>query len=473
MIGVFRKKSFNNRAESVDDYTVGDMPMQTVHIQLDKPGSETLSTASAQSQRPKETGGVSFEEQLEKALKDTSGTNTDGERISSAAESSAESEPAAADADSKSENSAVRAVNLDGKKPVGSEIRADLKAAMAADGAADTDKTGVALSELAVPAPAVDAEAAAEDSVLSAAISAQADADILTEAAADSVDAEHPMDKKTHKRDTSAQSGDPLLQAAGSGALQPETAASALPFSADGAEAEGGRKNIKLSTGTALDEKIHVTDARSAADGGVTEAGLRESNFVTSVSYGDGSADITMNLAGDSGAQAGTASAASKPGESRFASLLSSELQSNVAEFVKTGSIVLRDGNAGTINLILHPEELGNVKISLNLHDKLISGHITVASEDAYNAFKNNIDSIKQAFNASGFETAGFDLSWSGGDTGSGSQHDAQQQTAAAEMLFKHTSYADMVDDGDYAEAEFFTQKIYSDSAQIAVNIMA
>ncbi|MGI5173675.1 flagellar hook-length control protein FliK [Treponema sp. OMZ 840] len=102
--------------------------------------------------------------------------------------------------------------------------------------------------------------------------------------------------------------------------------------------------------------------------------------------------------------------------QNRFASLLSSEIRNNAADLVKAGSIILQDGNKGTINLILHPEELGNVKIRLQFSDNILTGRITVASEEAYNAFKSNITALTEAFSSNGFDTAGFDLSWSGQD---------------------------------------------------------
>ena len=76
--------------------------------------------------------------------------------------------------------------------------------------------------------------------------------------------------------------------------------------------------------------------------------------------------------------------------------MLQNAVQHSAPEFVKAGSIVLKDGNKGTINLIMRPESLGNVKISLSLSDKTISGQITVASKEAYDAFKESIDSIRQ-----------------------------------------------------------------------------
>ena len=155
------------------------------------------------------------------------------------------------------------------------------------------------------------------------------------------------------------------------------------PAVAEGAIAEiqGEVKTLKLETGTSLDQKIEVQDLRTAAENGVTEASLKDGNFVTTVSQGEGSADITMQLAQGNGASGTTSPVAPGAKEVNFGAMLSNQLQNNATELVRTGSIILRDGNVGTINLILHPEELGNVKISLELNDKMVSAQIRVASE--------------------------------------------------------------------------------------------
>lgn len=227
----------------------------------------------------------------------------------------------------------------------------------------------------------------------------------------------------------------------------------------------------RLDTGTVLDGKISVMDYRSAAESGVSEGSLKDGNFTTAVSYGDGSADITFSLAAGPDNSA-SASAAEKTGESRFASMLSSQLQSNAGEFVKSGSIILRDGNAGTINLILHPQELGNVRISLEMRDRLVSAQITVASEEAFQAFRESIPALKQAFAESGFQTGGFDLAWSGGGQG-GSASDSNGDFARQRMLsLARAAYGEVYADDEQADS-FLEREIYSDLSRVAVNIMA
>ena len=229
-----------------------------------------------------------------------------------------------------------------------------------------------------------------------------------------------------------------------------------------------------LKTGTNLDEKISVVDLRTATAetdsaeklvGKVTEQSLVEGNVVTPTGN---PGEVTMNL----GAKSSVPATMEGTKGSQFYSMLTTEIQNSAEEFVKNGSIILRDGNAGTINMVLHPEELGNVKISLELHDKMISAQIKVASEEAYQAFKDSIASLKQAFAESGFDTGSFDLSWAGqGQQQQQGNHSYRQQ----EIAFSDTLYGEMLreDEGDGESEVHILQKNYSDSSQIAVNIMA
>jgi len=201
------------------------------------------------------------------------------------------------------------------------------------------------------------------------------------------------------------------------------------------------------------------------------ETSLQDGNFVTSVSYNDGEANISFNLANGSENSFENSNFIPESSEQKFASMLSSQIQNSSADFVKTGSIILKDSNVGTINLILHPEELGNVKINLELNDNLISAKITVASEEAFQAFKDSIPSLKQAFAESGFQTGGFDLAWSG-NGGENSQKDNSHFNQQQLFSFGQLAYEDMVSVEDDFNVNF-DEKFYSDSSQIAVNIIA
>jgi flagellar protein FlbC len=149
---------------------------------------------------------------------------------------------------------------------------------------------------------------------------------------------------------------------------------------------------------------------------------------------------------------------------SDFQSMLSNAIQQNAPEFVKAGSIVLKDNNQGTINLILHPESLGNVKISLSLSDKVIAGQITVQSQEAYNAFKESIDSIKQAFAQNGFETAGFNLNFAGNSNFAGNGQGGQQQQMDSSYRAGRTygDYASAGSSSERNEAAYDNQNFYA-----------
>ena len=164
----------------------------------------------------------------------------------------------------------------------------------------------------------------------------------------------------------------------------------------------------------------------------------------------DGNMQMTMELAAkaqenitSSNAQAAGASG------SDFQAMLSNAVQENAPDFVKAGNIVLKDNNQGSINLILRPEGLGNVKISLNLDDKNLSAQITVHTKEAMDAFRESIPSLKQAFTESGFETGSFDLNFSDNSSNSGfaqGGNEGQNQHEAGRLATR--SYGDFVTSG-------------------------
>ncbi len=102
-----------------------------------------------------------------------------------------------------------------------------------------------------------------------------------------------------------------------------------------------------------------------------------------------------------------------------FADQLASRIrESGGSDIVKAAHIVLRDGDSGMIRLRLDPESLGGVKIELKIADKKLSGVIVVESDMAGQAFKDSLQSLRDAFSASGFETQSLEVEVRNGNSG-------------------------------------------------------
>ena len=154
---------------------------------------------------------------------------------------------------------------------------------------------------------------------------------------------------------------------------------------------------------------------------------------------------------------------------SNFQAMLSNQLTNVAPEFVKAGNLVLKDNNQGTINLILHPDDLGNVKIHLSLDGKTLSGHITVATKEALQVFKDNAETLREAFIKSGFDGASFDVAMNNG--GSFNQNmDFGSQDDGTSLFAKHV-YGNSAG-GLSAEVDDIFENI-EDITNYSVNIVA
>ena len=185
----------------------------------------------------------------------------------------------------------------------------------------------------------------------------------------------------------------------------------------------------------------------------------------------DTAVQLTMKMAGNAETNITSSSnQAAGANSSVFQAMLSNAVQENASDIVKAGNIVLKDNNQGSINLILKPEALGNVKISLNLNDKVISGQINVQTREALEAFRESIDSLKQAFTESGFEAGSFDLNFSSGQNFAQSGGNGENQSAS---YFAEKAYGDFVsssaDSRGSGESAFSEQN----SKEYSVNIVA
>ena len=154
---------------------------------------------------------------------------------------------------------------------------------------------------------------------------------------------------------------------------------------------------------------------------------------------------------------------------STFQQMLSQQIQFNAPDFVRAGNIVLQDNNSGSINMILKPENLGNVKINLHLSDNVITGQITVNSKEAFDAFKQNLETLKQAFQNSGFENANLSLSYADTSYGSFAQGERQQ---SSEQFFSNKVYGDYASSAEISGAAS-SQAAYSADSDRKISVVA
>ena len=264
-----------------------------------------------------------------------------------------------------------------------------------------------------------------------------------------------------------------LLSAAGSdeladkalSELQNSSEKENLDFDFSGKD-EKGKKNFALDK----DGKITVEDQRTKPEPEVADA--KKSLVKTSEIKLTNDSTAVMSVELNPNAQAdvlslNTQTAASNG--SNFQAMLSNQLHNVAPEFVKAGNLVLKDNNQGTINLVLHPDDLGNVKIHLSLDGKTLSGHITVATKEALQVFKDNSETLREAFIKSGFEGASFDVAMNNG--GSFNQSSGFEGQDDGRNLFAQRAYGSSAEGLSAELDDIFENAV--DISNYSVNIVA
>lgn len=222
------------------------------------------------------------------------------------------------------------------------------------------------------------------------------------------------------------------------------------------------------------DKKIAVQDLRSenSAQKPDEKSGksMKSSTEISEIYRNEkNNPQVTMDFAANAQQNIGSLNnqVASSAG-SNFQAMLANQIQENAGEIVKAGNIVLKDNDLGSIKLILHPESLGNVKIDLQVNEKNISGKIIVATQEAFNAFKETAENLKQAFVQSGFESAGLELSLANQNF-AGNHSGENQNNPAAEFAMRKV-YGEI---NGFAEENFPEIENIENSAMNSINIVA
>ena len=220
------------------------------------------------------------------------------------------------------------------------------------------------------------------------------------------------------------------------------------------------------------DSKILVHDQRSQSDESKTVEKNPSKNQLHLEYDSQNNASVTMEM-GQQNAVENILSLDNQTAASdgsNFQAMLNNQIQANAPEFVKAGSLILQDNNKGTINLVLHPDDLGNVKIHLSMDGKTISAHITVNTKEALEVFKDNAQTLREAFAKNGFDTANFDVSYNGNSNGQAGQNFKDLYDGSQFMA--RNAYGDFLgggsDDGYIQDSYEFAE-----NSEYSINIVA
>lgn len=222
-------------------------------------------------------------------------------------------------------------------------------------------------------------------------------------------------------------------------------------------ETKSSDDGSKKSTFTVIDQRSAAEESTkvTAADGGNSDSQMNPN-------FGDGRMVQTAQIPVENQTVQGN--------DGSFQSMLSQQIQAGAPEFVKAGSILLKDNNAGSINLILKPESLGNVKVSLELSDKILSGQIVVQSKEAYEAFKQSMDTLRQAFQNNGFENADLNLVLAQNADSNGTFAQGQQQSG--DQYMANRTYGDFAQPGESSELSAGSE-MYTKAGDHQIDVVA
>ena len=233
-----------------------------------------------------------------------------------------------------------------------------------------------------------------------------------------------------------------------------------------GGNEKGQKSKVRLSvTDLRTENAVRKTDGIPEKTENPGKINTKKIAEISSERQGKDSFQFNIELGNEINRNINSSSQTVSDSNSVFQKMVSQAVVENAPEFVKAGNIVLKDGNQGNINLILHPEKLGNVKIALSLSEKVITASITVHSAEAFEAMREGIDALKSAFADSGFETGEFNLQFSNGETFAQSNggHNADNSGAFFHAEREYSDYvassssvlvSDSEEDGNFSHSQ-------------------
>lgn len=193
-------------------------------------------------------------------------------------------------------------------------------------------------------------------------------------------------------------------------------AASAASIAGEKSDGENGRTRSRVRTELVVDLSKYETAAES------DKTGTRQSGGESRGGDQDGRNAFGARLDGFGG----TDSASGRNGStgSDFASQLSRRLQGDAgAEIVRHAQMVVRGKESGEMRLVLRPDNLGSVRVRMQMEDGLITVRFLVENNGVRQALEQSLTGLQQAFEDAGLQTGSLDVS-----VGNGGNSDAEEQ---------------------------------------------
>ena len=162
---------------------------------------------------------------------------------------------------------------------------------------------------------------------------------------------------------------------------------------------------------TAAPVKLVVVDLRTgkdASEGG--SKGLELQPSLVNVRGGEEDGNIVVHRSGVPVSNGGQSFRSEGSGDTQ--AIMSRSFQETLNnEIVRHSGIILRNGGEGELRLVLKPENLGSVRILLNLSGDHIEGQIIVENNTIKELFESHLLNLRNAFKEDGFESAALEVS--------------------------------------------------------------